>query len=164
MRLTEIFEVYPDAKIIMTHREPTKVVPSTASLISSVRSLYSDNEDPKITGKEQLDTWSLYFDRFLESRKKLQKEDQIIDIKFEDFANDQIGTVQKIYHHFNWELSDEALTRFQRFLIKNPRHKNGVHLYELEDFGLTPELVDSKFEAYNAFLEQLNKKHYDLQK
>ena len=43
MRLTEIFEVYPDAKIIMTHRDPAKVVPSTASLISSVRSLYSDN-------------------------------------------------------------------------------------------------------------------------
>ena len=157
MRLTEIFEVYPDAKIIMTHRDPTKVVPSTASLISSVRSLYSDNEDQVITGKEQLETWSLYFDRFLESRRHLQKEDQIIDVKFEDFASDQIGTVKKIYDHFGWELTDETITRFQHFLDKNPRHKNGVHQYELEDFGLTSELVNSKFEAYNSFREQLNK-------
>ena len=159
MRLTEIFEVYPDAKIIMTHRDPTKVVPSTASLISSVRSLYSDYEDPKITGQEQLDIWSLYFDRFIESRKKLQKEDQIIDIKFEDFANDQIGTVKRIYDNFNWELTDETVDRFQRFLLKNPRHKNGVHQYELEDFGLTSEMVNNKFEAYNDFREQLNKKN-----
>ncbi len=61
MRLPEIFEVYPDAKIIMTHRPPEFVVASTASLISSVRSLYSNNEDPKRTGQEQADLWSLYF-------------------------------------------------------------------------------------------------------
>ena len=66
MRLTEIFEVYPDARIIMTHRHPSKVVASAASLISSVRSLYSDTEDPIRSGQEQAETWSKYFNRFLE--------------------------------------------------------------------------------------------------
>ena len=157
MRLSEIFEVYPDAKIIMTHREPTKIVPSTASLISSVRSLYTDTEDPVRTGQEQMDIWSNYFDRFLESRKQLQKEDQIFDVRFEDFANDQIGTVRRIYNNFNWEITDDTITRFKHFLKENPRDKNGLHQYELEDFGLTSELVNSKFEAYNTFLTQINK-------
>jgi len=53
MRLPEIFEVYPDARVIMTHRDPREVVSSTASLMSSVRSLYSDYEEPKTTGREQ---------------------------------------------------------------------------------------------------------------
>ncbi len=152
MRLDEIFEVYPDARIVMTHREPTKVVASTASLLSSVRSLYSDHEDPARTGQEQMETWHHYFTRFLESRNRLQKEDQIIDLHFEDFVKDQVGTVRKIYDRFGWKLTDETVARFKAFLTENPRDKNGLHIYELEQFGLTEEVVNEKFKAYNEFL------------
>ena len=78
-RLKELFEVYPDACVIMTHRDPKKIIPSAASLVSTVRSLYSDHEDPHVTGSEQHEVWSQYLDSFVENRKKLQKEDQIID-------------------------------------------------------------------------------------
>jgi hypothetical protein len=152
MRLDEIFEVYPDARIVMTHREPTKVVASIGSLLSSVRSLYSNHEDPVRTGREQMETWKHYFDRFLESRKRLNKEDQIIDLHFEDFASDHIGTAQKIYDKFGWELTDEAIARFKTFLAKNPRNKNGLHMYRLEDFGLTEEEVNNKFSEYIKFM------------
>lgn len=155
MRLPEIFEVYPDAKIIMTHREPTKVVTSAASLVSSVRSLYSDHEDPIRTGHEQADLWSEYFDRFIESRKILNKEDQIIDLKFDDFVTDQVSIVKKIYDRFSWELSDTALANFKKFLELNPKDKNGVHYYTLADFGLNKEGVNSKFIKYNDFLAHL---------
>jgi len=155
MRLPELFEVYPDACIIMTHRDPTNVVTSAASLISSVRSLYSDQEDPVRTGKEQLETWSLYFKRFLESRKALNKESQIIDLKFDDFAADHIGVIKKIYDHFNWELTDIALVRFREFLIRNPKGKNGVHYYAPETFGLTREMINAEFSEYQTFLSAL---------
>jgi len=155
MRLNELFEVYPDARIVMTHRSPANIVTSTASLISSVRSLYSDFEDPVRTGHEQLGIWSLYFERFIESRKKLNKEDRFIDLKFEDFIDNQIEVVKKIYDKFNWQLSEETVLKFENFLKENPREKNGLHLYEMKDFGLTKELVNSKFEHYNKFLNQL---------
>lgn len=155
MRLPELFEVYPDARIIMTHRDPTNVVTSTASLISSVRSLYSDHEDPHITGREQLETWSHYFKRFLESRQILNKEEQIIDLKFDDFARDHIGTIRKIYERFGWELTDIALVHFQEFLIQNPKDKNGVHYYTPETFGLTRDQINKEFTSYNEFLSRL---------
>jgi hypothetical protein len=155
MRLPELFEVYPDARIIMPHRDPTNVVTSTASLISSVRSLYSDHEDPFRTGREQLETWSLYFRRFLESRKSLNKEDQIIDLKFDDFARDQVGTIKKIYERFGWDLSDIAMVHFREFLLQNPKDKNGVHYYTPETFGLTREQINMEFAEYNDFLSTL---------
>ena len=77
MRLSALFDVYPDAKVIMTHRDPAKVVPSAASLISSVRSLYSDYEEPARSGMEQLDFGRMSFDRFMADRAQLNKEDQI---------------------------------------------------------------------------------------
>ncbi|RLD70012.1 MAG: hypothetical protein DRI87_08915 [Bacteroidetes bacterium] len=155
MRLPELFEVYPDARIIMTHRHPAKVVASTASLISSVRSLYGDHEDPERTGREQAEIWSMYFERFMESRKKLNKEDQIIDLKFDDFVKDQIGVVKKIYDRFDMHLSDEALAKFKHFLDQNPKDKKGVHVYTLEDFGLKEEEINRQYAHYIDFINEL---------
>jgi hypothetical protein len=157
MRLEELFEVYPDARIIMTHRHPSKIVPSIASLLTSVRSLYSDHEDPVRTGHEQAELWGVYFQRFLDSRKKLQKEDRFIDILFDDFVSDQMGTVRKIYDRFGWNLSQEAVDRFEKFLQQNPKDKNGVHYYTPEDFGLTDEFIARKFEHFIDFFEKLKK-------
>ncbi len=155
MRLPELFEVYPDARIIVTHRHPSKIVASTASLISSVRSLYGDEENPERTGHEQADIWSDYFNRFLESRKKLNKEDQIIDIKFDDFVKDQVGTVKSIYEHFGWKLTDKTVEKFKRFLKENPKDKNGAHIYSLEEFGLTGKDIEEKYAVYIDFLSKL---------
>lgn len=154
-RLPEIFEVYPDARIIMTHRKPADIVSSTASLISSVRTLYSDKEDQNVTGREQAELWSRYFDRFIASREVLGKEDQIIDLKFEDFVKDQVGTIEKIYQGFGWELTDEAVSNFRSFLIKNPKDKHGKHTYSLDDFGLKDDEVNRQFSKYLEFYEQL---------
>ncbi len=155
MRLPEIFEVYPDALIIMTHRDPSKVVPSVTSLISSLRSLYTDDEDLHHTGKEQAKIWSSYFNRFLESRKKLNKEDQIIDIQFEDFVKDQMGSVKNIYDKFGWELSYPTKEKIQKFLTNNPKDRHGIHNYSLEDFGLNEAEIEFLFKDYNNFLSQL---------
>lgn len=154
-RLPEIFEVYPDAKFIMTHRGPADIVSSTASLISSVRTLYSDKEDPNVTGDEQSKFWSGYFDRFIEDRKRLNREDQIIDLKFEDFVADQIGTIRKIYDRFEWDLTDEAVKNFETFLDKNPKDKHGKHEYSLDAFGLKQDVVNQQFSKYLEFYENL---------
>ncbi len=155
MRLTEIFEVYPDARVIMTHRHPGKVVPSVTSLISSLRSLYSDEEDLNRTGKEQVAIWSSYFNRFLESRKELNKEDQIIDLRFEDFVKDQMGTLRKIYNKFGWEMSELTKNKMEVFLAQNPKDKHGAHDYSLKDFGLDEVQIKESFAKYIQFLHRL---------
>lgn len=156
LRLKEIFEVYPDACIIMTHRHPAKVVPSAASLVSSVRSLYSDQESAEQTGTEQAAIWSSYFERFLAARQELNKEEQIIDLRFEDFVQNQLGVVQQIYDHFGWDLSSAAKSKMQQFLAQNPKDKHGAHQYTLQDFGLTQQGIEQQFKTYIDFLEQLS--------
>lgn len=155
MRLEEIFAVYPDARIIMTHRHPKKVVASAASLISSVRSLYSDHEDEFRSGKEQAEVWNDCFNRFLEAREKLDKEDQIIDLRFEDFVADQMATVKQIYQRFGWELSEVTEQRMKDFLAQNPKGKHGAHNYTLEQFGLTEEGIEAQYSNYINFLNKL---------
>ena len=155
MRLPELFEVYPDAKIIITHRHPFKTIPSVASLISPVRSLYSSHEVPKYTAREQTEIWSEYIERFLESLDILNKNDQIVHVKFNDFVTDQISIIKEVYNQFGWELSNEVLDRFKAFLKENPKDKNGAHIYNLEDFDLTEEYIEQKFSRYIDFIEKI---------
>ena len=155
MRLKELYQVYPDACVIMTHRDPAKVVPSAASLVSTVRSLYSDHEEPHRTGKEQKKVWSEYLSSFVQSRQELQKEEQIIDIKFEDFVSDHMGVVRRIYDYFDIPLTSEATSRMQQFLDNNPKDKHGAHTYTLDDFGLSKSDIQSSFAHYTEFLSTL---------
>ena len=155
LRLKELFEVYPDAKIIMTHRHPAKIVASATSLISSVRSLYSNHEDVNRSGREQCKMWSDCFDRFLKDRQQLDKEDQIIDLKFEDFVGDQMGTVKKIYQQFNWQLTEASKLNMENFLAANPKDKHGVHNYSLEQIGLTNEIINQAYKDYIRVLEKI---------
>ena len=154
-RLPEIFKVYPDAKVIMTHRHPSKVVPATSSLINSVRSVYSDSENIKRTGHEQADIWSQYFNRFVEVRKNLKREHQIIDLKFDNFIEHPLEVLAVLYEQFQWELTEEVKAKFKPFLKNNPKDKHGSQEFSLESFGLTHQELDTKFENYLKFLRKL---------
>lgn len=152
MRLSAVFDVYPDAKVIATHRHPSQVVPSTASLISSMRSLYSDAEDTRRTGREQLRTWSVFLNRFLSDRNHLNKDDQIVDIQFELFKRNQMSVVDSIYERFGWDLHPEDRERMQQFLREQPHGKHGVHEYSLEEFDISSKELTSYFADYLDFL------------
>ena len=155
MRLRALFAVYPDAKVIMTHRHPSRIVPSTASLVSSMRSLYSDHEDAKRTGQEHFRIWSLYFARFLRDRRELDCEEQIVDILFDHFADDQMGVVDSIYARFGWELHAQDRARMEAFVRDEHRGKHGSHQYSLQQIGITPAEIEGEYAEYLGFLESL---------
>ena len=155
MRLRALFSVYPDAKVVMTHRHPSRIVPSTASLVSSMRSFYSDHEDTTRTGHEHFHVWSLYFARFLRDRRELDREDQIVDILFDDFAEDQMGVVDSIYARFGWELHPRDRAAMEAFVRDERRGKHGTHEYSLEQIGVTPAEIECEYAAYLDFLESL---------
>ena len=157
MRLGALFAVYPDAKVIVTHRDPEYIVPSTASLISSMRSLYSDHEDTTRTGHEQLRIWSAYFDKFLRDRQRLGQESQIVDVLFNDFARNQMRVVESIYARFGWELHPDDRRRMERLLREEPRGKHGVHDYSLEQIGITATDIERAYANYRDFLKSLER-------
>jgi hypothetical protein len=88
--------------------------------------------------------------------ERLNKEDQIIDLRFEDFVKDQMATVKNIYDRFGWDLSEEAQTRMKKFLKQNPKEKHGAHDYTLEKFGLTEKGIEKQYSKYINFLNKLD--------
>jgi len=144
-----LLEVYPDARIIHTHRDPAQVMPSLASLTHALRSLNTDSLDPARIGRQTIDTWSRNLERALAARRKhADKPAQFFDAPFEETLKDPVDLVRRAYAHFEMEFSEDAESRMRAFLGANPRGGRGKHRYVREDFDLSLEEIRERFADY----------------
>jgi hypothetical protein len=147
--IDQIFETYPDARIIQTHRNPMEIMGSLCSLSWHFRSTFSDQVDCQQIGQEVLHTWSKALNKAMESRDQLKdKQPQIIDIMYQDFVKDSVGSVQKILGKFDLPRDAAAIEKLKAHTLNNQKDRHGKHTYDLKDFGLDKERDAHFFEKY----------------
>src|SRR3989454_7375209 len=81
--LPTLLAVYPDALFVQTHRTPVDAMASVSSLVTILRSAFSDAVDPFIVCREAIDYWSEAMDKFLAERDRLSG-DRICDIQYDE--------------------------------------------------------------------------------
>jgi hypothetical protein len=141
-----LFKVFPDARIIQTHRDPVQTIPSLASLIHAIRILGSDEADPRVAGSQWSDRMSRALHRCMEVRES--HEDRFIDIWFKDAMQDPLMQIRRIYDFAGLELTPEAEAKMRQWTVDNARDKRVAHSYTLEQFGLSEERIRRDFAAY----------------
>ncbi len=145
--LDALTEVYPDAQLVMTHRDPAEVVGSICSLIKYVRGIYSDDVDLELIGRSFMETFHLMIDRQQAFRDK-HGAGVILDIQYADVMSDPIAEVKRIYAHFAEPFTPEAETAMAGYMAANPAGKHGRHSYDLAEYGLTKQGVRAEFAGY----------------
>ncbi|HUR51423.1 MAG TPA: sulfotransferase [Mycobacteriales bacterium] len=148
MWLDALLEVFPDALLVHTHRNPATVLASVSSLMSTIRSAVSDHVDPVAIGREQLDAWTWGMQRVMEVRDRLPA-DRVVDVQFEDTVAHPVETVEKVYAHLGLDYTPAVADGVRSYLATNPRDKHGTHTYTLEEFGLERDEVEAAFADYN---------------
>ena len=144
-----IFDVYPDARIIDTHRDPIKVCTSIASLTAALRGISTDVLDLHAIGRSQVQWWAKLMARSLEQRKRLaDRGDQFFDVNMSETVADPIDVVRRMYAHFGYPLTSEVESKMIAFMKDNTRDKHGSHTYKPEDFGIDPIEDRVHFEEY----------------
>ncbi len=137
--LDALLAVYPDARIVQTHRDPLKVIASLTSLVTLLRSMASDAIDPFAIGVEWTERLAAGLERSMVVRARgLPAGAQVFDAHFAELLRDEIDMVRRIYAHFDLPLTPEAEARMRRYLAENPRDRHGAHRYTLEASGLDP--------------------------
>lgn len=145
--LNELTTVYPDAQLVMTHRDPVDVVGSACSLLNAVRPMYSEAVDTSAIASCLLDTFDLMIKRS-DAYRAQHGQDAIYDMQYQDVMRDPIAEIEKVYAHFGEPLSAEAKGAMQRYMDNNPKGKLGRHTYALEDYGLSREGIRERFKDY----------------
>ncbi len=147
--LDALFETYPDAIVIQTHRDPIRVVPSVASLELTMRQVASDDVDPHRVGRQMLRLWPVLLEQNMEARRRHpERESQILDLPMHEIVGDPLGTIERVYDRFGLPLGSEARRRMARYLAAHPRAEFGTHRNSLEAFGLDGDAVDRAFKGY----------------
>lgn len=147
MWLDTLLQVFPDALLVHTHRNPTAVLASVSSLMHGFRSAMSDAVDKHDVGREQLEAWTWGLQRTMAVRDRLGPE-RVIDVQYDDTVNDPVGTVRRVYEHFGLDRTSDVDEGVRAYLAENPRDKHGAHRYTLEEFGLDRDEVDAAFASY----------------
>ncbi|CAN7373091.1 sulfotransferase [Phenylobacterium sp. LjRoot225] len=145
--LDDLTTVYPDAQLVMTHRDPVEVVGSACSLIRHVRPMFSDDVDLREIAEQMIETFDHMITRQNAFRDK-HGEDSIFDIQYADQLRDPVGVMRRLYAHFDEELTPEAEAAMTSLLANNPQGKHGKHTYSLAEFGLTDAGVREHFKDY----------------
>jgi hypothetical protein len=94
--LGDLDTVFPDARFVMTHRDPTDVILSVADLYADIIGSFSAEVDRPYIGGLNVEHWSLGMDRALRFRAD-GAEERFYDIDFRAMQTDPIGEVTALY-------------------------------------------------------------------
>lgn len=143
-----LLTTFPDATIVVTHRDPVAVVQSTITMLTyGARTAYRTT-DPEW----YRDYWTDRIGRLLDTSlrdRHLLPADRTIDVYFHEYMADELGTLQRIYDAAGIELTDTAKAEIGAYQAAHPRGVAGRVVYDLRgDFATTPEQVRERFGDY----------------
>ena len=144
--LGAFLDVYPDARVIHTHRDPVPVIASTCSLCWVGHGAMNDT-DPADFGATTLALWGRAIDATLAAREGRDPA-RFYDLHFDDFQRDPIAAVAAIYDHFGLPFSGEAEAAMRAHRAANPKGKHGDHRYDMATWSLDPAAIRERFARY----------------
>jgi len=151
--LDAMTRVYPDLRIIWTHRDPAKVLPSVCKLIAVIRALCAEHVDLHALGRGELELWSEAVRRGLAFRRRVG-EHAFVDVFMGDLVARPLDTVARVYEQLDLPFATETQQQMRRWLDANPQHHHGAPRHSLAEFGLELEEVRDAFRDYTQ--------HFDL--
>jgi hypothetical protein len=140
-------EVFPDARFVMTHRDPTDVMVSVADLCAVVQRMFADEVDLAYQGRLNVEHWSLGMRRAMEFRAA-GNDHRFFDLDFGAVQRDPIAEVRRLYEWLDEPVTPEFEAGMRRWWadFAEQREQN-VHP-PAADFGLDLDAVRPLFADY----------------
>jgi hypothetical protein len=144
-----LFEVFPKAQVVLTHREPARTIPSLASFIHTLWLLYSDKADAEAVGEQ----WNRRMARALRHAMAVRERmppERFLDVHFEDTVAEPQAVVERIYQFAGLQLTPQTRFAMAQWLQANGREKRAVHHYSPNQFGLSEEILQRDYAEYRT--------------
>ena len=147
-QLGPLLATFPDATVVVTHRDPVAVVQSTITMLTYGAGTSYRTPEPHWYRDYWTDRIGTLLDASSRDRHLLDPE-RTVDVHFDWYMADETGTLERIYRAAGIDLTDRARSEIDAYRVAHPRGKEGQVVYDLRgSFDITPEEVRSRFEAY----------------
>ncbi len=145
--LEAIASAYPEARFVMTHRDPGQSVPSWASIVSTILPAAEGERDPAQLGREVSEHLRIGVQNAIAARARLGEE-RFHDVHHREMLADPIGTLHAIYEFLGLELRPPVEQAIRDWQVANQEGAHGTHTYTAEQFGLSAAQIRSDYDFY----------------
>jgi hypothetical protein len=155
--LEALTAVYPDARLVLLHRDPVVLCASVCSLIRTLSGTFTDHDHGPYIAEHWPAMLATSVER-IDAFRDTHPEHPILDVHYADLVGDPVATVARIYEATGAQLSDAAAANIADHVAANPKGKFGTHRYDLAEFGLDAGAIAERFagyvERYDVVLER----------
>jgi hypothetical protein len=147
-QLPVIQQVYPDALVVFTHRDPVASLQSIVTQLAYVIRTREKRVDPDWYFEYWVDRVERLLSAYVRDIEALP-EDAQFHVPFDEFVQDDLAMVERIYDAAGLPLTDDARAEITAYRDSHERGKYGAIDHDLRrDFGADPEELRRRFAFY----------------
>src|SRR5262249_35644746 len=147
--LEDLDRAFPDARFVMTHRDPTDVMLSVADVYADIAGGFTDHLDRHYLGRLNVEPWSGGMERVMKFRDG-GADRRFYDIDFRAMQADPIGEVRGLYAWLGEPVTGEFASGMSRWWAANAEKREPSTPRDPAEFGLDLEQVRPLFAEYVA--------------
>jgi len=144
---------FPDARFVMTHRDPTDVILSVADVYADIAGVFTDHLDRHYLGRLNVEHWSVGMERVMKFRDG-GADHRFHDIDFRAMNSDPIGAVRGLYAWLGEPVGGDFEAGMRRWWTANAASREPSTQADPATFGLDLDRVRPHFARYVARLMQ----------
>jgi len=148
LAIPEILRVYPDARLVMTHRDPVQCLASIANLTARLR-------EPRCGGPVDKHDVGRHMHHFLgrHIERILQAADgpcaqRIVHVDYYALVDDPVTQVRDIHARLGIDSPEPVLQSIAEWRRLNPKNARGANAYDCAGFGLDEAALAEEFSGY----------------
>lgn len=147
LAVDQILQVYPDARFVMTHRDPLQTTASIAKLTYTLRQARSDAADMRTAGADMKLFVKQHIDRIMAAVRG-PHADRIVHVDYYALVDDPAAVMLQVHEQLGMESPDEVRHAVKTWHQHNPKNARGDNPYNLAQFGLDEDELSGLYREY----------------
>jgi hypothetical protein len=132
-----LFATYPDARVVLMHRDPLRVIGSLSDLMATLHYMHSDHVDHSVLVEFMAMGMELQMDPVTAERDAgTVPDDQIADVLYKDLVADPLGIIERLYAAWGLPVSPAFREALDAYLAARHAGRTSGHDYSFADTGL----------------------------
>ena len=137
----------PGAVVAFTHRDPVPVALSMIAMITYSARMYTDVINVEEIAAAWVDRLERLLDKCVRDRDLVPAQ-RSLDVRFDDFMADEMGTAERLYDVAAEPLTDAARSAISTYLAGHRRGRHGRVDTSAQMFGLDADELRRRFASY----------------
>jgi hypothetical protein len=146
--MNEILAVYPDARFVMTHRDPVQTLASISKMTFNLRGMRAaQSVDMHEVGRNMLHFVQRHIDRIM-AFDSSEQGGRVVHVDYYALVDDPVKEMRRIHAGLGIDTPDAVEQAVGDWHRANPKNARGSNDYTLAQYGLDDGAVAEQFAPY----------------